>query len=84
MLLYRVKQGARCNGKTTGPGKTEKRTNPPSLMLYNFDIDGDQLKDEHKKFLRAEAFPTLSGRRQRQYHRPDGPQGQHGSQPSPI
>lgn len=45
--------------RATGPGKTEKRANPPSLMLFNFDIDGDTLKEEHKTFLRAEALPIL-------------------------
>jgi len=45
--------------KATGPGKVEKRTNPPSLLLFNFDIDGDQLKSEHKKFIIAEALPRM-------------------------
>ena len=45
--------------RATGRGKTEKRATPPSLMLYNFDIDGEKLKEEHKTFLRTEAFPTL-------------------------
>jgi hypothetical protein len=45
--------------RATGPGKTEKRTNPPSLMLFNFDVDGDTLKEEHKAFLRTEALPVL-------------------------
>jgi hypothetical protein len=45
--------------KPTGPGKTEVRTNPPSLLLYNFDIDGDALKEEHRTFLRKEALPAL-------------------------
>jgi hypothetical protein len=45
--------------KPTGPGKTEVRTNPPSLLLFNFDIDGEALKDDHKAFLRREALPTL-------------------------
>ena len=44
---------------TTGPGKTEVRTNPASLMLFNFDIDGDALKVEHIMFLRREAIPKL-------------------------
>ena len=43
----------------TGPGKTERRTNPTSLMLYNFDVDVAHLKEEHKAFLRSEALPTL-------------------------
>jgi hypothetical protein len=45
--------------KLTGPGKTEVRTNPPSLLLFNFDIDGEALKEEHKVFLRREALPAL-------------------------
>jgi len=43
----------------TGPGRTEIRSNPPSIMLYNFDTDGDDLKPEHKEFLRRHALPTL-------------------------
>jgi hypothetical protein len=43
----------------TGPGKAETRTTPPSLLLFNFDIDGDNLKPEHIQFLRTEALPTL-------------------------
>ena len=45
--------------RNTGPGKTEVRANPPSLLLFNFDIDGDSLKREHKEFLRREAVPKL-------------------------
>jgi hypothetical protein len=45
--------------KPTGPGKVEKRTNPASLMLYNFDTDGAAVKKEHEEFLRIEALPTL-------------------------
>lgn len=45
--------------RPTGPGKTERRTSPPSLMLFNFDIDGDTLKEEHKTFLRMEAVVIL-------------------------
>lgn len=43
----------------TGRGKNEKRVSPPSLLLFNFDIDGDALKPEHIAFLRAEAITTL-------------------------
>src|SRR5205085_1365079 len=43
----------------TGKGKTEKRANPASLLLFNFDIDGDKLKEEHKAFLRVEAVPAI-------------------------
>ena len=43
----------------TGRGKNEKRIVPPSLLLFNFDIDGDALKPEHKAFLRAEAITRL-------------------------
>jgi hypothetical protein len=33
--------------RATGPGNTEKRTNPPSsLMLFNCDIGGATLKEE--------------------------------------
>lgn len=45
--------------RPTGPGKTEVRTNPPSLLLFNFDIDGDALKQEHMEFLRREAIPKI-------------------------
>jgi hypothetical protein len=45
--------------RATGPGKTEIRTNPASLMLFNFDVDGDALKREHQDFLRREAIPQL-------------------------
>src|ERR1700736_4206073 len=45
--------------RATGPGKTEKRVNPPSLLLFNFDVDVDRLKPEHTAFLRAEAVPKL-------------------------
>jgi hypothetical protein len=45
--------------KRTGPGKTEIRSNPASLMLFNFDIDGDQLKIEHKNFLLTQATARL-------------------------
>lgn len=45
--------------KNTGAGKTEKRTSPPSLMLYNFNTDGSELKTEHQEFLKTEAIPTL-------------------------
>jgi hypothetical protein len=45
--------------KPTGPGRTEYRTSPKSLLLYNFDINGDQLKAEHEIFLRKEVVPVL-------------------------
>src|SRR5437764_10159120 len=45
--------------KATGKGGTEVRTDPPSLMLFNFDIDGAKLKEEHKAFLRDKAVPAL-------------------------
>jgi|SRR5215204_1046224 len=43
----------------TGPGQVEKRSDPPSFLLFNFDIDGDSLKHEHKAFLHLEVLPTL-------------------------
>ncbi len=44
----------------TGPGKAEIRENPKSYWIYNFDIDGDALKDEHTKFLTANVVPILN------------------------
>jgi hypothetical protein len=43
----------------TGPGRARRRPTPPSLLLYNFDIDGDRLKPEHEAFLMSEVVPTL-------------------------
>jgi hypothetical protein len=43
----------------TGPGKSENLVNPPRLLLYNFDIDGPQLKPEHERFLQYFVMPTL-------------------------
>ena len=45
--------------RPTGRGKAEVRTSPPSLLLFNFDIDGDGLKEDHKTFLREQAIPQL-------------------------
>jgi hypothetical protein len=45
----------------TGPGKGEIRPAPRSFLLFNFDIDGDNLKEEHKAFLRREVLPSLRG-----------------------
>ena len=45
--------------RPTGKGKTEVRKSPPSLMLFNFDIDGEALKEDHKAFLRKEALSAL-------------------------
>ena len=41
----------------TGPGKVEKRIDPPSFLLFNFDIDGNNLKHEHKAFLHLKCCP---------------------------
>src|SRR3954454_18419537 len=43
----------------TGPGKGEIRPAPHSFLLFNFDIDGENLKEEHKAFLRREVLPSL-------------------------
>ena len=44
----------------TGPGLLEKRpTNPPSFLLYNFDIDGSQVKKEHQRALFSMVMPAL-------------------------
>jgi hypothetical protein len=45
--------------KHTGPGRSEKLVNPARFMLYNFDIDGAQLKVEHQMALRSTVVPTL-------------------------
>lgn len=60
IFRYRAKLiQSRCTHATNGSGKTEVRTNPSSLLLFNFDIDGDSLKTEHKDFLRREAIPKI-------------------------
>ena len=43
----------------TGPGQCERRTSPPSSLLYNFDVDGDEPKREHLAFLRGNAMAPL-------------------------
>jgi hypothetical protein len=43
----------------TGPGRVERRTRPDGILLFNFDVDGAQLKPEHEKVLRTEVAPTL-------------------------
>jgi hypothetical protein len=45
----------------TGPGLYERRTRPPSLFIYNFDIGGDEPKREHRVFLIQAAVPVLQG-----------------------
>ncbi len=47
--------------RPTGPGRSERLPGPPrpGLLIYNFDIDGDQLKPEHQEFLRQEVVPVL-------------------------
>lgn len=43
----------------TGPGRTERRSQPQGILLFNFDIDGARLKPEHETVLRADVAPTL-------------------------
>ena len=43
----------------TGPGRMERRSHPPGILLYNFDVDAARLKPEHEKVLRADVAPTL-------------------------
>jgi hypothetical protein len=50
----------------TGFGKisVDSRYSRPGMIkasLYNFDIDGDQLKPEHRLFLRTKVAPLLQG-----------------------
>ena len=47
-------------GRPTGSGKAEQRSNPPSLLIYNFDIDGDELKEGHREALTSAVVPILS------------------------
>ncbi len=44
----------------TGPGRTEHRANPASLMLYNYDVDGSRMKPEHEAELRHSVIPKLN------------------------
>lgn len=52
--------------KPTGPGKTKelsrKGDNTVRLkaLLFNFDIDGDQIKEEHKRWLDENVVPLLA------------------------
>jgi hypothetical protein len=43
----------------TGRGGWERRRQPPSLLLFNFDIDDDALKHEHRVGLLDEVVPRL-------------------------
>lgn len=43
----------------TGRGGVERRRQPPSLLLFNFDIDSDVLKHEHRLALLDEVVPRL-------------------------
>jgi len=43
----------------TGPGRHEPRSNPAGWLLYNFDIEGHQLKEEHRRFLQQVVAPVI-------------------------
>ena len=43
--------------KATGAGKF--RVDGTSVLLFNFDIDGTRVKDEHKAALEKEVVPKL-------------------------
>ena len=43
----------------TGRGGCERRQQPPSLLLFNFDIDSDALKHEHRVGLLDGVIPQL-------------------------
>jgi hypothetical protein len=47
--------------RPTGPGKTTNYTSPLGVLgrLYNFDIDGDELKPKHKEWLDRHVVPIL-------------------------
>jgi hypothetical protein len=44
---------------TTGRGGWERRSAPPSVLFFNFDIDGDFLKHEHRVGLLEGVAPAL-------------------------
>jgi hypothetical protein len=45
--------------KNTGPGKGQQLLFPDRLLLFNFNIDGHELKPEHQSFLQTTVVPTL-------------------------
>jgi hypothetical protein len=45
--------------RLTGRGRAELRPDPPSVLIFNFDVGGAQLKLEHQSFLRAQVVPRL-------------------------
>ena len=47
----------------TGQGGWERRRQPPSLLLFNFDIDADALKHEHRVGLLSDVVPKLKAAR---------------------
>ena len=54
--------------RATGPGKVEvdQSYSGPGMakaLLYNFDIDGADIKPEHERYLRATALPLLRDNR---------------------
>lgn len=52
--------------RKTGPGKISDESRSmyvgmTKALLYNFDIDGDEVKEEHRKFLWEKVVPLLKG-----------------------
>jgi outer membrane protein OmpA-like peptidoglycan-associated protein len=48
--------------RATGPGKHDRKENGPNdwtVNLYNFDVQGDQLKEDHTDFLTLSIVPRL-------------------------
>ena len=52
--------------RATGPGKVDFKDrsvwgvrNDCTALVYNFDVERDKLKDDHRKFLRATIVPRL-------------------------
>lgn len=46
--------------RSTGRGEGVQRANPPSVLLFNFDIDSPVLKLEHREMLRSWVVPYLN------------------------
>lgn len=48
--------------RATGRGKYDYKQNGPNdltVNLYNYDVEGDELKEDHKAYLRASVIPRL-------------------------
>ena len=68
--------------KATGAGKF--RVDGTSVLLFNFDIDGTRVKDEHKAALEKEVVPEIKGRPGLRNYRHGRPLGRRRLQPRII